>query len=93
MKIVQRLYTTVATVAAGFVAAKVVKLGWKAVSGSKAPDDADDLSASTVQVALFAGLLAAATAVAQTLASRKALGRLVAKEAKHIATVTGADAA
>ncbi|MDR1798507.1 MAG: DUF4235 domain-containing protein [Bifidobacteriaceae bacterium] len=92
MKIVQRLYTTVATVAAGIVATQVVKRVWKAVSGNDAPMDSDDLSEPTLQVALFAGLLAAATAVAQTIAGRKALGRLVTKEAKHIVRVTGGEA-
>ncbi|MDR2378773.1 MAG: DUF4235 domain-containing protein, partial [Bifidobacteriaceae bacterium] len=76
MKSPKRIYGALAAVAAGFLASRLVKLVWRAVSGQRAPEDAEDLTASTIQVTVFAALLAAATAVAQTLASRKALGAL-----------------
>jgi uncharacterized membrane protein YidH (DUF202 family) len=84
MKFTKWLYTTVATIAAGFVAGEIVKFVWKAVSGKGAPSDPEDLTASTVQVTLFAVALAAATAAAQTLASRKALTALRRHEAKDL---------
>jgi hypothetical protein len=73
MKLTRWLYSTVATIAAGLVATALVKLVWRVVSGDRAPDDAEDLSASTLQVTLFAAAAAAAVAIAQTLAGRKAL--------------------
>ncbi|MDR3359074.1 MAG: DUF4235 domain-containing protein [Bifidobacteriaceae bacterium] len=72
MKLAKWLYTTLATMAAGFVAAEVVKLVWRVVSGEKAPTDADDPATSTLQAAAFAALVAAAVAIAQTLAGRGA---------------------
>ncbi|MDR2347206.1 MAG: DUF4235 domain-containing protein [Bifidobacteriaceae bacterium] len=87
MKLTTWLYTTLASVAAGFVASAVVKLIWKAASGKSAPADPEDLTVSTTQVTLFAVALAAATAAAQTLASRKALTALRRREAKDIAAL------
>ncbi|MDR0627297.1 MAG: DUF4235 domain-containing protein [Bifidobacteriaceae bacterium] len=84
MKLTKRLYATVAAVAAGFIAGHLVKLVWRAVSGHDAPEDADDMSLSTIQVTAFAAVVAAATAIAQTLASRKALTALHRGEAKDL---------
>jgi hypothetical protein len=85
MKLIKRLYLAAATIAAGFVASHLVKLIWRAISGKKPPEDSDDLTASTIQVTVFAAALAAATAIAQTLASRKALSLFEAHEAEDLA--------
>ncbi|MDR2113901.1 MAG: DUF4235 domain-containing protein [Bifidobacteriaceae bacterium] len=76
MKLTKWLYSTLATVLAGFVATNLVKLVWRVAGGSKAPTDPDDPEASTWQVTLFAAALAAAVAAAQTVAGRKVLKRL-----------------
>jgi hypothetical protein len=86
MKLTKWLYTTVATVAAGFVATAAVKLAWRLASGDQAPSDPEDLTASTLQVTVFAALVAAAAAAAQTLAGRKALAMLKHGEAEDLAT-------
>ncbi|MDR2564949.1 MAG: DUF4235 domain-containing protein [Bifidobacteriaceae bacterium] len=73
MRLTQRLATSLAAVAAGFIASHLVKAVWRGVSGQDAPEDPDDLAVSTIQVTVFAAVVAAATAIAQTLATRKAL--------------------
>ncbi|MDR2454899.1 MAG: DUF4235 domain-containing protein [Bifidobacteriaceae bacterium] len=84
MKLTKWLFTTLAALAAGYVASEVVKLVWKAASGRDAPSDPEDLTASTLQVTLFAVVLAAASAAAQTLAGRKALAALRRGEAQDL---------
>ncbi|MDR1442607.1 MAG: DUF4235 domain-containing protein [Bifidobacteriaceae bacterium] len=71
MNLRTRLVSAAAVMAAGFVASHLVKLVWRAVSGRKAPEDAGDLTASTIQVTAFAALVAAVTAIAQTLVTRR----------------------
>ncbi|MDR0592155.1 MAG: DUF4235 domain-containing protein [Bifidobacteriaceae bacterium] len=73
MQLSKRIASAAGAMAAGFVASHLVKAAWRAVSGRKAPDQADDLSIPTVQVAVFAALVAAVTAAAQVLASRRIL--------------------
>ncbi|MDR1393285.1 MAG: DUF4235 domain-containing protein [Bifidobacteriaceae bacterium] len=73
MKLTKWLYTTVATLVAGFVATQVVTLVWRTISGKPAPSDVEDMAESTAAVTVFAALVAATVAVAQTLAGRKAL--------------------
>ena len=70
-----------ASAIAGLVASQLVKLVWRLVVRSKPPTDKDDLSLSTAQVVSFAAVLAAATAVAQTLAERRALTRQIERAA------------
>jgi hypothetical protein len=89
MKLTKWLYTTVASVAAGLLASKLVKWGWRAFSGDKPPEDAEDLTESTLQVTLFAAILALAVTVSQTLATRKALTLLAKREAKDLGLPTG----
>ncbi|MDR1188270.1 MAG: DUF4235 domain-containing protein [Bifidobacteriaceae bacterium] len=84
MKLTKHLYVTLAAMAAGFVASSLVKVVWRLVAGEKAPEDADDLTASTVQVTVFAAALAAATAIAQTLASRKSLEAWQRREVEDV---------
>jgi uncharacterized membrane protein len=86
MKLTKWLYSTAATVAAGFVATAVVKVVWRLVSGDRAPSDPEDPAASTLQATLFAAVVAAAVAVAQTLAGRRALDALREAEAKDLGT-------
>ncbi|MDR3106948.1 MAG: DUF4235 domain-containing protein [Bifidobacteriaceae bacterium] len=69
----KRLSVAVAAATAGFVASHLIKSAWWAVSGRKAPERADDMNLPTAQVTVFAALAAAATAIAQTLATRKVL--------------------
>ncbi|MCL1897757.1 MAG: DUF4235 domain-containing protein [Micrococcales bacterium] len=80
MSISNRASGWVTSLVAGLVASRLVKLGWRLVTKSKPPTDKQDLSLSTAQVVSFAALVAAATAVAQTLAERRALARQSAIE-------------
>jgi len=81
MSISRRVSSFVASAIAGLVASQLVKLVWRLVVRSKPPTDKDDLSLSTAQVVSFAAVLAAATAVAQTLAERRALTRQIERAA------------
>ncbi|MDR2253794.1 MAG: DUF4235 domain-containing protein [Bifidobacteriaceae bacterium] len=84
MRLTKWLYTTVASVVAGFVAARAVRLAWRVVSGRAAPADSEDPESSTAEVAVFAAALAAAVAAAQTLATRGALKLVRRSEAKDL---------
>jgi phosphopantothenoylcysteine synthetase/decarboxylase len=73
MKLTKRISIALIAGAAGFLASHLVKLAWRAVSGEDAPEEVDNLALPTVQVTVFAAVVAAATAVAETLGTRKAL--------------------
>jgi hypothetical protein len=78
MDLQRRIYRTVATLAAGFLASHLVALVWRLTTKQRPPKDGEDLSVATSTAVIFAGLLGAATAIAQTLAARHAL-KAVAK--------------
>jgi hypothetical protein len=80
----RKVYRTVATVLAGFLATRAVALAWRIASGQKAPEDTEDPSVRTSQAVVFAGLLGAATAIAQTLAARRALSAVAKHEAEPL---------
>ncbi|MDR2380904.1 MAG: DUF4235 domain-containing protein [Bifidobacteriaceae bacterium] len=84
MKLATWVYTTLASVVAGIVATRLVRLVWRIVAGRPAPTDPDDLAASTIQVTIFAAAVAAVAAAAQTLASRKALKAVRDAEARDL---------
>jgi predicted amidohydrolase YtcJ len=90
MDLQRRIYRTVATIAAGFIASHAVGLLWRLATKQQPPEDGEDLSVPTSHAVAFAGILGAATAVAQTLAARHAL-RSVAKHERS--TVEAADLA
>jgi hypothetical protein len=89
MKLTKHIFVSVVAMAAGLAASQLVKLVWRTVSGQKAPEDADDLTASTIQVTVFAAAVAAATAIAQTLASRKTLAAWQRREVKDVDALGG----
>jgi uncharacterized membrane protein required for colicin V production len=80
MDLQRRIVRTVATVAAGFLASHVVTVVWRLATRQAPPRDTDDLAVATSTAVVFAGVLAAATAVAQTL-----VGRYAAKVALNAA--------
>ncbi|MDR2374343.1 MAG: DUF4235 domain-containing protein [Bifidobacteriaceae bacterium] len=84
MKLSRRLLTSAVAITAGFAASHIVKLIWRGLSGHKAPEDAEDLDLSTVQVTVFAATLAAAVVAAQTLATRCALTAWRRSEVKDL---------
>jgi hypothetical protein len=77
-----KIYRSAAAIVAGFVASHAVALAWRLATGQTPPQDNDDLTLTTSSVVVFAGLLGAATAIAQTLATRQAL-RTVAKRERR----------
>jgi siroheme synthase len=66
-----RAVTTVAALAAAFVAQKAVAAGWTFVTGSN-PRDEDDDDQPLLEVLVFAAVSAGAIAVAKTWAARRA---------------------
>jgi hypothetical protein len=87
MDVQRRVYQAVATLAAGFLATHAVRLAWRLATRDKAPEDTDDLGVATGTAVVFAGLLGAATAIAQTLAARHAL-KTVAQHQRPAAEAT-----
>jgi len=81
MDIQRKVYRTMATVAAGFVAGQVVSLLWRVATKAKPPRDTEDLEIATASAVTFAALLGGATAAAQTLAGRHALKAVAKHEA------------
>ncbi len=70
---VQKLVTTVAAIAAGFAANKLLSVGWKAVTGHEPPTgDADDGEISIGELVVFAAVSGAVVAFARTFATRGA---------------------
>ena len=70
---VQKLVTTVAAVAAGFAANKLIAVGWKAVTGHEPPTgDPDDGEISIGELVVFAAVSGAVVAFARTFATRGA---------------------
>jgi F0F1-type ATP synthase membrane subunit c/vacuolar-type H+-ATPase subunit K len=90
MDVQSKVYRTVATMAAGFAASQLVAIVWRLATKSKPPKDAEDLGVATTTAVVFAGLLGAATAVAQTLAGRHALKAVAKKERPTVAKVDAA---
>ncbi|MDR1151224.1 MAG: DUF4235 domain-containing protein [Bifidobacteriaceae bacterium] len=80
MDLRRTIYRTVATVAAGFLATHLVALVWRLAVKEAPPKDAEDLGVPTSRAVVFAGLLGAATAIAQTLAARRALVAVTRRE-------------
>jgi hypothetical protein len=66
----RRIYGWAATVVAGLVASHLVTLAWRLATRSRPPADTEDPRVPTSTAVTFAAVLAAATAVAQTLAAR-----------------------
>jgi len=85
MRISKRSTGWAASLGAGLLAGWSVRAVWRAVTREEPPSDREDLSRSTWQVTVFAGVLAAVTAIAQTLAQRQAMVEKEAKEAKALA--------
>ncbi|HIZ37079.1 MAG TPA: DUF4235 domain-containing protein [Candidatus Ruania gallistercoris] len=70
---VQKLVTTVAAVAAGFAANKLLAAGWKAITGHEPPTgDPDDGEISIGELVVFAAVSGAVVAFARTFATRGA---------------------
>ncbi|GAA2518343.1 DUF4235 domain-containing protein [Rarobacter incanus] len=65
-----RIVTSVAALAAGWLAQKILVSAWKAITGNDAPQDPDDDSATLVGVVGFAAATGAVAALARALASR-----------------------
>jgi hypothetical protein len=63
-----RVATTVAAVAAAFVAQRALVVAWRTVTGHQ-PDE--DVDSSLTEVVVFAAVSAATIAVARTLVSRR----------------------
>jgi hypothetical protein len=75
-----KVATTVAALAAGFVAQRALQAGWKAVTGRPAPG-ADDDQVSLGEIMVFTALSAAAVAVIRVWATRGA--RRIAVKTVH----------
>jgi hypothetical protein len=73
MDLQRRIYRTVATMAAGLLATHAVTFLWRLATRERPPKDPEDLDVPASTAVIFAALLAAATAIAQTLAARRAL--------------------
>ncbi|UFU06175.1 DUF4235 domain-containing protein [Ruania halotolerans] len=70
---VQKVVTTVAAIAAGFAANKLLTVGWKAATGHAPPSgDADDDEASLGELVIFAAVSGAVIAFSRIIASRGA---------------------
>ncbi|TDE99017.1 DUF4235 domain-containing protein [Occultella glacieicola] len=67
----QKIVTTVAAIAAGFAANKVIELAWKGVTGHE-PPTADDGEISLTELVVFAAVSGAVVAFARTFATRTA---------------------
>ncbi|MDR1294583.1 MAG: DUF4235 domain-containing protein [Bifidobacteriaceae bacterium] len=80
MDLQRTIYRTLATVAAGFLPTHLVGLVWRLAVRQAPPKDAEDLDVPTSQAVVFAGVLGAATAIAQTLAARRALVAVARRE-------------
>jgi hypothetical protein len=77
MNLQRSIYSGIAGFVASFVASHAVALAWRIATRQKPPKDADqDLGVATSSAVIFAGLVGAATAIAQTLAARHALRAL-----------------
>jgi hypothetical protein len=85
MDVQRKVYRLLATVAAGFVASHAVAIAWRIATKEKAPEDTEDLTVQTSRAVIFAAVLGAATAAAQTLAARKALWIVGNKERPTVA--------
>ncbi|CAM3780441.1 DUF4235 domain-containing protein [Occultella aeris] len=67
----QKIVTTVAAIAAGFAANKLISLVWKGVTGHEPPTgDADDGEISLGELVVFAAVSGAVVAFARTFATR-----------------------
>lgn len=65
-----KIVTSVAALAAGWIAQKALVALWKGVTGNDAPEDPDDDSATIVGVVGFAAATGAVAALARAFASR-----------------------
>ena len=73
MDLAWKATSAVATIAAGFVAEKVVAAGWKAVTGKEAPKEEDQLlDYQLLEVVAFAVISGAVMTVTRQLSLRKA---------------------
>lgn len=76
--IAQKLLSTGIALAGGFVGTKVVKIGWKAITGEDAPNDLDDRNVSVARLVTFATISAGISALIQ-VASQRGAANAVAK--------------
>lgn len=73
MDLAWKATAAVATLASGFVAEKVVALGWKALTGKEAPKDEEKLlDYQLLEVAAFAVISGATMALVRELSLRQA---------------------
>lgn len=71
MDLTWKIASTGAAALAGFAASKVTEFGWRAITGTPAPQE-DDHTENLLQVVAFAATSAAIAAIAQRYASRAA---------------------
>lgn len=73
MKVLLKIFSVLASLAAGALARKALDIGWRKGAGHEPPKDAGDLRNSLLGVLVFALVTAASGAVIQVMTQR--LGR------------------
>ncbi|AXR74856.1 DUF4235 domain-containing protein [Auritidibacter ignavus] len=58
-KLMQKVLTTGVSLAGGYLGTKIVDLGWKAMTGEKAPSEDDEQQTSIAKIVTFAAISAA----------------------------------
>lgn len=76
----ERVVRTVATLAAGLVTSKVLKVVWKKVTGHEPPEDEKDQDLPLAEIVIFAAISGALVALARTYADRGATKWLTSGE-------------
>ncbi|MBN8881642.1 MAG: DUF4235 domain-containing protein [Salana multivorans] len=78
----QKIIQTIAVMAAGFAATKLLDLTWKAVTGHRPPVNGEEDGSSLREVVMFAAVSGAIAALARAFAGRAAK-RFIAKGSVH----------
>ncbi|WP_277210808.1 DUF4235 domain-containing protein [Isoptericola croceus] len=81
-----KIGTLAATVAAGWVAQKLIKVVWEKATGHDAPIDLDTDDIPLVQAITFAAVTGGVAVLARRLA-RQGVTKAVNRQAKHVSVV------